>query len=213
MKQFIVIGLGRFGSSVAKNLMEGGNEVLAVDKKEERVNKLRDELTHVIEADAADADVLESLGVSNLDVGIVSIGDDVHANILTTLILKEKGVPEVVSRAVNEMHGKILTRVGADKVVFPERDMGERVAQHLISENMLDYIEVSPDHSIIEIVAPDFMVDRSLREINLRSEYDINVMAIRRGEDLNLTPGGNDKVYEGDILVILGENEHLDSIK
>lgn len=213
MKQFVVIGLGRFGSSVAKNLMNNGNEVVAIDKDEERVNKLRDDLTHVVEADAADADVLESLGVGNLDVGVVSIGDDVHANILTTLILKEKGVPRVVARAVNDMHGKILSRVGADEVVFPERDMGERVAQHLISENMVDYIEVTSDHSIIEIIAPEFMVDRTLKDINLRSEYDINVMAIKRGENLNFTPGGNDRIEEGDVLVILGQNEQLEKIK
>ncbi len=213
MKQFVVIGLGRFGTSVAKNLMKNGNEVVAIDKEEERVNKLRDDFTHVVEADAADGEVLESLGVGNLDVGVVSIGDDVHANILTTLILKEKGVPRVVSRAVNDMHGKILSRVGADEVVFPERDMGERVAQHLISENMLDYIEVTSDHSIIEIIAPEFMVDRTLKDINLRSEYDINVMAIKRGETLNFTPGGNDCIAEGDVLVILGQNEQLEKIK
>lgn len=213
MKQFVVIGLGRFGTSVAKNLMNDGNEVLAIDKEEERVNKLRDQVTHVVEADASDSDVLESLGVGNLDVGIVSIGDDVHASILSTLILKEQGVPQVVARAVNDMHGKILGRVGADKVVFPERDMGERVAQHLISENMLDYIEFTPDHSIIEIIAPEFMVGKKLRDINLRSEYEINVMAIRRGGEINLTPGGEDVVEEGDVLVILGKNEQLESIK
>ncbi len=213
MKQFVVIGLGRFGTSVAKTLMEDGNEVLAIDIEEDRVNKMRDEVTHAVEADASDSEVLESLGVSNLDVGIVSIGDDVHASILSTLILKEQGVPEVVARAVNDMHGKILGRVGADNVVFPERDMGERVAQHLVSENMLDYIEFTPDHSIIEIIAPDFMVGKTLKEINLRSEYDINVMAIRRGGDINLTPGGNDTVNEGDVLVIMGKNDQLDSIK
>ncbi|SDL54135.1 potassium channel family protein [Halarsenatibacter silvermanii] len=213
MKEFVVIGLGRFGSSVARSLMKNGNEVLAIDKKEERINKLRDELTHVVEADAADGDVLESLGVGNFDVGIVSIGDDVHANILTTLILKEHGVSQVLSRAVNEMHGKILTRVGADEVVFPERDMGERIAEHLLSENMLDYIEVSPDHSIIEITAPEFMVDKTLKEINLRSDYDINLMVIKRGDELNLTPGGNNKIREGDVLVLLGENKQLESIK
>lgn len=213
MKQFVVLGLGRFGTSVAKCLMKNGNEVLAIDKDEDRVNKLRDEVTHVVEADASDSDVLESLGVGNLDVGVVSIGDDVHANILSTLILKEQGLEKVVSRAVNDMHGTILERVGADNVVFPERDMGERVAQHLLSENMLDYIEFTPDHSIVELVAPENMIGSSLKDIDLRSQYSINVMAIKRGEEINLTPGGNDEVKEGDVLVILGKNEQLDKIK
>lgn len=213
MKQFIVIGLGRFGFSVAKTLVQKGNEVLAMDISEDRVDKISDIVTHAVEADGSKSEVLESLGVSNFDVAIVSIGNDIHSSIMCTLILKELGVPKVVTKAVNNMHGKILSKVGADMVVHPERDMGKRVAQHLISANMLDYIEFTPDHSIIEMLAPESMLGRTLQDINLRSRFSVNVMAIKRGESINLAPGGEDKILEGDILVIIGRNDQLEILR
>lgn len=213
MKQFVVIGLGRFGSSVARTLTENGHDVLAIDKDEECVNNLVEEVTHAVEADATDEAALNTLGVRNFDVAVVSIGDNIHANILATLILKEIGVPYVVAKAQDPMHGKILSRVGADKVVYPERDMGERVARQLISTNMLDYIDFTPDYSIVEIIAPSQMVGRSLKAINFREKYNANVMAIRRGENLNLAPGADDKILEGDTLVVMGRNEQLDKLK
>lgn len=213
MKQFVVIGLGRFGSSVARTLADNGHDVLAIDKCEECVDDLVEYVTHAVEADATDEAALSALGVNNFDTAVVSIGDNLHANILTTLILKEMGVPQVVAKAQDKMHGKILSRVGADKVVFPERDMGERVARQLISTNMLDYIDFAPDYSIIEIITPAHMVGKTLQDLNFRKEYNANVMAIRRGKNLNLAPGGHDKVLEGDTLIIMGRNDQLEDLK
>ncbi|MGM0414981.1 MAG: potassium channel family protein [Bacillota bacterium] len=213
MKQFVVIGLGRFGSSVARTLSDNGHDVLAIDKCEECVDELVEYVTHAVEADATDETALSALGVNNFDTAVVSIGDNVHANILATLILKEMGVPQVVAKAQDKMHGKILSRVGADKVVYPERDMGERVARQLISTNMLDYIDFAPDYSIIEIIAPSHMVGKTLQDLNFRKAYNANVMAIRRGKNLNLAPGGQDKVLEGDTLIIMGHNDQLEDLK
>lgn len=213
MKQFVVIGLGRFGSSVARSLAEKGYEVLAIDRSEDIVENITDVVTHAVEADATSKEVLESLGVGNFDVAVVSIGSDMHSSILITLMLKELEVPKVVSKAVSEMHGKILSKVGADQVVFPERDMGERVARHLITTNMLDYIEFTEEHSIIELLAPSGMIGKTLKDIDFRSKFKVTVMAIKRGDDINLAPGGDDKVLEGDILVVVGENEQLEILK
>jgi len=213
MKQFIVVGLGRFGSSVAKTLAENEYNVLAIDTDEERVQMIANAVTHAVEADATDEDALKTLGVRNFDVAVVSIGDNIHANILATLILKELGVPYVVVKAQDTLHGKVLSKVGADRVVYPERDMGVRIAHNLISSNVLDYIEFAPDYSIVEIVASDKMEGKSLSELQFRSNYGVNVMAIKRGKELNVTPGANDKVLEGDVLIVMGQNDDLDKLK
>ena len=213
MKQFVVIGLGRFGSSVARNLAENGYDVLAVDINEERVQNVMDTVTHAVEADATDEKALNSLGVSNFDVGVVSIGNNIHASILATLILKEMGVPYVVTKAIDDLHGKVLTRVGADRVVYPEQDMGTRIARNLISTNVLDYIEFAPDYSVIEIIPPQKMIGKSLAELDLRSKFNVNVMAIKRGEHMNMTPGPGDKILEDDIIIVMGKNENLDRVK
>lgn len=213
MKQFIVVGLGRFGSSVAKTLAENDYNVLAIDTDEERVQTIASAVTHAVEADATDEDALKTLGVRNFDVAVVSIGDNIHANILATLILKELGVPYVVVKAQDTLHGKVLSKVGADRVVYPERDMGVRIAHNLISSNVLDYIEFAPDYSIVEIIATDKMEGKSLSELQFRSNYGVNVMAIKRGKELNVTPGANDKVLEGDVLIVMGQNDDLDKLK
>lgn len=213
MKQFVVIGLGRFGSSVATTLSENGYDVLAIDKNADRVQALADQVTHAVETDATDEDALKTLGVRNFDVAVVSIGDDVSANILCTLILKELEVPYVIVKAPDRLHGKVLTKIGADRVVYPERDMGARIAHNLISSNVLDYIEFAPDYGVIEIIAADKMVGKTLKELELRSRFNVNVMAIKRGEDLHISPGADDKVLEGDRLVVMGKNESLDQIK
>ncbi|AZO95424.1 TrkA family potassium uptake protein [Iocasia frigidifontis] len=213
MKQFIVVGLGRFGLSVAKTLAENDYNVLAIDSNGERVQEIANEVTHAVEADATDEEALRTLGVRNFDVAVISIGDNIHANILSTLILKELGVPYVVVKAQDALHGKVLSKVGADRVVYPERDMGVRIAHNLISSNVLDYIEFAPDYSVIEIIATPNMLGNTLAELKLRSQFNINVMAIKRGEELNITPGANDKVLEGDVLVVMGKNDDLDKLK
>lgn len=213
MKQFVVVGLGRFGSSLAETLAEKEYDVLAIDIDQERIQNMSNIVTHAVEADATDEEALKTLGVRNFDVAVVSIGNNIHSNILTTLILKELGVPYVVVKAQDRLHGKVLKKVGADRVVYPERDMGMRIAHNLISSNVLDYIEFAKDYSIIEIIATDNMIGHSLAELELRTRFGVNVMAIKRGNDINVTPGANDRILDEDILVVMGKNYDLDKVK
>ncbi|MFO7815212.1 MAG: TrkA family potassium uptake protein [Halanaerobiales bacterium] len=213
MKQFIVIGLGRFGSSVAKTLTDNGHDVLVIDQDTQIIQDISNSVTHAVEADATDEEALKTLGVRNFDVAIVSIGDNLHANILCTLILKELGVPYVIVKAQDNLHGKVLTKVGADRVVYPERDMGERIANNLISSNVLDYLEFAPNYSIVEIMAPESMIGKSLAKVGFRNKFNVNVMAIKSGQNLNMTPGGNDKIKEDDTLIVMGKNDNLDKVR
>lgn len=209
MKQFAVIGLGRFGSSVARTLSRMGYEVLAVDTNEDRVNDLAEEVTYAVCVDAMDEQALKSLGLRNFDAVIVAIGQDVQSSILVTVMLKEMGVPRVVAKAQTELHGKVLQKVGADMVVFPERDMGVRVAHALASRNILDEIQLSPDYSIVELVAPPEFVNKTLQESAMRREYGVTVLAIRRGEEIIISPGARHEIKEGDVLVVLGRVDRL----
>ncbi|MFW5996012.1 MAG: potassium channel family protein [Halanaerobiaceae bacterium] len=213
MKQFVVVGLGRFGVSLARSLSENGHNVLAIDTDPERVQDIASSVTHAVEADATDEEALKTLGVRNFDVAVVSIGNNIHANILSTLILKELGVPYVIVKAQDNLHGKVLTKVGADRVVYPERDMGVRIAHNLISSNVLDYIEFAPDYSIVEIAASRGMTGKTLAELEFRNRYDVNIMAIKRGQNINISPGAGDRVLEGDILIVMGKNRNLDRVK
>ncbi len=213
MKQFAVIGLGRFGASVAKSLTVMGYEVLAIDEDQERIQEIVNSVTHAIQADATDENALKALGIRNFDVAIVSIGHDMQASILITVILKELGVKYVVAKAQTELHGKVLDKVGADKVVYPERDMGARLAHSLVSSNVLDHIELSPEHSILEVVAPDNMVDKTLKQSALRAVYGVTVMAIKRGKDLIVSPSADEPIRENDILVVIGENDRLHNVE
>lgn len=213
MKQFVVVGLGRFGSSVATTLAENGHDVLAIDRDPEIIQAISADVTHAVEADATDEEALKTLGVRNFDVAVVSIGDNVSANILCTLILKELNLPYVIVKAPDSLHGKVLTKVGADRVVYPERDMGARIAQNLISSNVLDYIEFAPEYGVIEILAGEKMTGKTLKELELRANFDVNVMAIKRGDQLYISPGADDKILEGDKLVLMGKNENLEKMR
>jgi len=186
-----------------------GYQVLAIDADEDRVRDIVQHSTRAVAADATDETVLKSLAMRNFDVVIVGIGGDIQASIMITLMLKEMEVPYVVAKAQSELHGKVLYRVGADRVVFPERDMGVRVAHNLISSNILEYIELSPDVGMIEIVAPANTVGKTLRELDLRNRYNINVIALKHGSDVNITPGAKDRIHKDNILVLLGLKEDL----
>ncbi len=212
MKQFAVIGLGRFGSSVATTLARMGYDVLAVDTNEQKVEQIVNQVTHAVQADALDDDSLKALGMRNFDVVIVAIGHDMQASILTTVMLKEMGVKTVVSKANTELHGRVLARVGADKVVFPERDMGVRVARSLVSKNLLDHIDLSPVFSIMELVAPADFVGKSLLESGVRGKYGVTILAIRRGHDVLISPGAREVIREGDVLVAIGRNDRLQQL-
>lgn len=207
MKQFAVIGLGRFGVSVAKSLYKQGYDVLAMDSDEERTQKFSDEVTHVVQADSTDENALKALGIRNFDVVVVAIGEDIQANVMTTLLLKELGVAYVVAKAKNALHGRMLEKVGADKVVFPERDMGIRIAHNIISRNVLDYIELSPDLSIVEVNAPRELIGKTLQQANLRPRFGVNVVAIKRNEELNVSPRAEDVIKDRDVLIVIGNTE------
>jgi trk system potassium uptake protein TrkA len=212
MKQFAVIGLGRFGSSVAATLARMGYDVLAVDTDEQKVEQIVDRVTHAVQADALDDESLKTLGMRNFDVVIVAIGHDMQASILTTVMLKEMGVKTVVAKANTELHGRVLARVGADKVVFPERDMGVRAARSLVSKNLLDHIDLSPDFSIAELVTPKEFVGKSLLEAGVRGKFGVSILAIRRGAEILIAPGAREVIREGDVLVAIGRNERLEQL-
>lgn len=210
MKQFAVIGLGRFGTSMVKSLISLGHEVLAVDVKEQRVKNVIDIATHAVQADATDEETLKELGIRNFDVVIISIGQDIQASILATLLVKESGVDYVVAKALSELHGKVLERIGADRVVYPEREMAVRVAHNLESKNVVDYIELSAEHSIVEVTALPQLVDKTLMDLDLRAKYGISILAIKKEDgEILVNPGGDTVVEENDILVAMGTNEEL----
>jgi trk system potassium uptake protein len=208
--QFAVIGLGRFGLSIARKLFESGKEVLGVDVNDERVEDSQPYVTHAVIADTTDADALKSIGIRNFDTVIVAIGNDIQASILSVLLLKELGVNKVIAKALNKLHGQVLTKVGADWVVFPERDMGIRVAHQLLSPNVLNFIEISKDYSVEEIRIPEHMTDKTLRELDLRARYNLSVIAIRHENEINISPSPDKIIDPGDVLVVIGENRDLE---
>ena len=208
-KQYAVIGMGRFGTSVAKELESMGMDVLAIDANEQRIQEISGMVTHAVSSDSTDEEALRALGIRNFDVVVVAIGEDIQSSILTTLILKDLGVPVIMVKAKNELHGKVLAKIGADKVVFPERDMGLRVAHHLLSPNILDYIELSDDYSIMEMRIPEKMIGHNLKELNLRARFGCNVMGIRQGDEMNISPHPEDRLKDGDVLVIVGHKNNL----
>lgn len=213
MKQFVVIGCGRFGTSVAETLYNLGYDVLAIDKSEERVQEIADKVTHAVQADAIDENTLKTLGLRNFDVAVVTIGSDLQASIMATLIAKELGITFVIAKAQNELHAKVLEKTGADKVVFPEREMGSRVAHNLVSSNILDYIEFAPDYSIVEVTAMENWEGKSLKELRLPTKYGVNVIAIKQGQDINISPYADDIIGEGDVLIVIGNNKDLRNLE
>lgn len=211
MKTFAVIGLGRFGTSLAITLCRMGHEVLAIDEDEKKVEEIIEFVTHAVQADAKDEQALKELDIKNFDAVIVSVGKE--ASIWVTVMLKEMGVKKVIAKAQTELHGKVLSRVGADKVVFPERDMGERVARALVSDNIIEQITLSPEHSIIEMIAPPKFIGKTLQDIALGREFGVTVLAIRRGKEILISPNAKTEIMEGDLLVIIGRNEQLEKME
>lgn len=208
-QQFAVIGMGRFGSSIARALHSMGHTVLAVDTNEQRIQDAAHMVTHAVTADCTDEAALRALDIQSFDVVIVAIGQDIQSSILTTLILKEIGVRMIIAKAQNDLHGKVIKKIGADKVIFPERDMGLRVAHHLMSPNIIDYIEISEDHSIIEMKASAAQIGKSLRQLDIRAKYSCNVMAVKRGGRMNIAPNPDDQLRSNDVLVVVGSNRDL----
>jgi trk system potassium uptake protein TrkA len=212
-KQFVVIGLGSFGSSVAKTLYSLGNEVLAVDSDEAIVREIADDVTHAAQVDTADEKSLRDLGISNFDVAVIGMGSDVQASIMATLIVKDLGVKYIISKAHDEKHAKLLYKIGADRVVFVERDMGVRVAHNIVASNILDYIELSPDYNIAEIVSPEAWYGKTLREIDVRANYGLSVIAIKRDHDVNIAPLADDIVRPSDTIIAIGATKELNKFE
>ena len=211
-KQFIVIGLGRFGSSLAKTVSELGHDVLAIDKEEDRVQEIADYVTHSIQMDATDELTLKNIGIRNFDIAVVSISD-VQENIMAALLIKEMGARFIIATARNEKHKRVLSKIGVDKVILAEQDMGIRVAHNLVSSNILDYIELSSEYSIMEIEALDEWVGETLKDLALRKKYGINVVAIKNIKNVNVSPSADDIINASDIIVALGSVNALRSFE
>lgn len=210
-REFAVIGLGRFGGSICRELSEEGMEVLAIDTEEDKVNEFKNIASHAVIADATDEKVLKELGVRNIDHVIVAIGDNIQASILTTLMLKELGINKITVKAQNDYHEKVLNKIGADQVVHPERDMGRRIAHSIISNNILDHLELSDDHSIVEVKAGKKMIGQSLVDLDIRANYGCNVVAIKQGEtkEINVSPMATEIIEAGDILIVIGADKDI----
>lgn len=209
MKSFVIIGLGRFGTAIASELSALGHEVLAVDVDEERVQQVADHVTHAVTGDGRNIEVLRALGVRNFDCVVVAMGSDVGNSALITLNLKELGVKEVICKAQSHVHSRVLEKIGADRAVFPEYEMGAKLAQGLSSSNVLNFIELSEDYGILELSAPQSWQGKSLRELDVRNRHHVNVIAIRKNGELNVAPSPDLPLESGDQVVALGRYEDI----
>lgn len=205
-KQFLVAGLGLFGTSVAVTLQGLGYEVYALDSDESLVQDLSSQLTYVVSGDASDRKTLQALPLEDIDVAVVAIGN-VERNMMTTMLLKELGIKQVVSKAINNLHGAMLSKIGADKVVYAERDMGERLAHNLISAGVMDYIELSSEISVMSLPIPTEFIGKNLIEADLRRRYDVNVVAIKREGRTLVNPKAQEVFQPEDEIVVLGTHE------
>jgi trk system potassium uptake protein len=214
-RSFAVIGLGRFGSAMAKTLADLGQDVVGIDSDEERVERMADVIRHAVQLDATDDKALRAAGVHDVDVAVVSIGENIEASLLVVMQLLELGVDQVVAKAVTPLHGRILQKLGVKRVIFPEAEMAIRVAHSLVVPNVLDYIELSRDFSIVEIPAPADWAGKSLKDLALRPRFGLTLIAIKRktgtgdGEITNIAPAADDVIQAGDTVSLLGDNDRL----
>ena len=213
MRSYIVVGLGRFGSEVARQLCLQGCEVLAMDSRSDLVQQISADVTHAVVADARDKEVLKALGVKDFDCAVVAIGGDLSASVLATMNIKELGVPYVVCKAHDDTHRRVLEKIGADRVTIPEQENAVRLARSLSSLNVLDYIELSEDYGIVEIPAPRSWHEKSLRELNVRAKLGVNILAVRRGGKINVSPAADFTICDGDVMVVLGDTVALEKVQ
>lgn len=211
-KEFVVFGLGRFGKSVATTLAESGCEVLVVDDSEDKIKDIADLVTYAVKANVTDAETLSTLGIGNFDGAIVAIGENLEASVMVTILVKEMGIPYVLAKAQTELHAKILKKVGADMVVFPEKETGIRIAHNLMSGNFFDAVELSSTYSLMDIDALDEWDGHSLKELNLRAKYKINVIGIKKHDELDINPDADIPLSKDDVLVVIGNNEVLNRL-
>ena len=213
MKSYVVIGLGRFGAEVARQLYSLGCEVLAMDVRADLVQEISDHVTHAVVSDGQDKGVLKALGIRDFDCAVVAIGDDLAASVLVTMNMKELGIPHVVCKAHDDTHRRVLEKLGADQVVIPEKENAVRLARSLSTPNVLDYIELSDDYGIAEVPAPKAWQGKSLKDLNVRAKLGVNIIAIRRGGKLNVSPAADFAFQSGDIVVVLGDNKALEAVQ
>ena len=213
MKSYVVIGLGRFGSTLARQLCKLGAEVLAMDVHNDLVQQVADDVTHAVVGDAQDKDVLRALGVRDFDCAIVAIGTNLAASVLTVMNLQELGVPYIICKAHDETHSRVLQKLGVIKVVIPEQENAARLARSLNSHNVLDYIELSEDYGILELPAPGSWIGKSLKELNIRAKLGVNIIAVENGGKTNVSPSADYTIREGDIMVVLGDNYSLEAVQ
>ena len=208
-KDFVVFGLGKFGRSVAQTLAQNGCDVLAIDKSEETIQDVSEFVTHAVQADVTDADALNALGIRNFEVAVVAISNDMQSSIMATILAKEMGVGYVVAKAQNDIHKRVLEKVGADRVIFPEREIGIRIANNLTSDSFVDFIELSDDFSIVELEVKEHWKGKTLRELDLRNDVGLNVIGMRQGVTMTITPGPDKLLELGEILIVIGSNKNL----
>ena len=213
MKSYIVIGLGRFGGSIARQLCALGAEVLAMDVRSDLVQQVANDVTHAVVGDAQDKEVLRSLGARNFDCAIIAIGADLGASVLIAMNLKELEVPHIVCKAHDETHRRALEKLGVDRVVIPEQEHAQRLARSLVSNNVLDYIELSEEYGILEVPAPASWVGKYIKELNVRAKMGVNIIAVENNKKTNVAPGANYMIQEGDVLAVLGDNHALAAVQ
>jgi trk system potassium uptake protein TrkA len=214
-RTFAVIGLGRFGAAMAATLTELGQEVIGIDASEEKVRVLADVIHHAVELDATDERALRAAGVADVDVAVVSIGENIEASLLVVMLVKELGVKTIFAKGVTPLHGRILKKLGVTRVIFPEREMAVRIAHSVVVPNVIDYVELSRDFSIIELPAPADWAGRTLKDLALRTRFGLTLIAIRRpsgtsdGEITHVAPPAEEQIKPGDILALIGSNDRL----
>lgn len=209
-KQYAVLGLGSFGESVALTLENMGCDVLVMDDSYEKIQDISDKVSYAMKADIADPDALQALGGKNLDGAVVAVSENLEAGIMATMLCKEMGIPLVIAKAKNKLQGAILERVGADRIVYPEIEMGSRVAKSLVSREFMDWIELSNDYSMVEIAVPEKWAGQSLVEVNARERLGINVVGIIVNGKIDVTPDPQKPLPEGGILIVIGSNDVLE---
>ena len=212
MKNFIVIGLGRFGTAVARELYSVGKDVLAMDVKSENVQNIADYVTHAVTGDGRDPAVLQAIGIQDYDCAVVTVGDDVGSSALITMRLKEAGVPKIICKAQSHVHQRLLEKLGADRVVFPEHEMGIKTAQGLARSNILNFIELSPEFAIVEVDLPEGWAKKTIREMDVRAKYKVNIIAVRRGSEMHVAPGADWVLSGEDKLIVLGRDSDISAL-
>ncbi len=209
-KQYVVFGAGRFGRSIAVTLQSRGCEVIVVDKDPEVIEDISDDVSYAICANVEDPDIFEDLGMRNLDGAFVSVTESLEASIVTTMMCREMGIPRIIAKAKNEMHEKILRSVGATKVIYPEAEMGKRVAKFIVADNFADWIELSPKYSLVEMAVPAAWRGRNLLELKVREKYHLNVIGIKNGDTLEVKIDPKHPLPAEAVLIVVGENEDLE---